>query len=174
MSRPEDRFRHEPKARPGDIFLFHRAQGLNRVITWFTRSRYYHVAIFAGGYEVIEARPRGVVRRDLRGKEGAHHYIVLPQSESAGMNALAWAESKIGDRYDHLDIFVIVAERVFRHLRINYTARNKFTCGKFIACAFSETGADLFPGRNTAGIVPANFAHFVIRGNASPALESPP
>src|SRR5205807_36613 len=38
--------------RPGDVLLFHRATGLNRVITWFTRSPYYHVAIYAGDSHV--------------------------------------------------------------------------------------------------------------------------
>ncbi len=166
MSKPEHRFQHEPKAKPGDVMLFHRAQGVNRVITWFTRSRYYHVAIYAGGYEVIEARPRGVVRRDLRGKEGARHYVVLTQDAQSGANALAWAESKIGDRYDHMDIFVIVAERIFRHLRINYTASDKFTCGEFVASAFAETGTELFPGRNISGIIPADFAVLAKRRNA--------
>ena len=39
---------------------------MNRLITWFTGSPFYHVALYAGDQHVVEARPQGVVRRDLK------------------------------------------------------------------------------------------------------------
>lgn len=149
------------KPEPGDILLFGSATGLNRVITWFTRSPYYHVALYAGDDCVIEARPRGVIRRDLRGREGAHDYVVVPTPQGKKGQALRWAEAQIGDGYDRLDVAVIVLERLFRHLHINHTPRGKFTCGEFVAMAFAEVGAPLFPDRAPAEIVPADFARYL-------------
>ncbi len=143
---------------PGDILLFHRAAGLNRFITWFTRSPYYHVAIYAGNNCVIEARPKGVVRRDLRTREGGHHFVVIADPTGKGREALNWAETKVGEGYDRADVAVIILERVFQHLHINHTPRDKFACGEFVAMAFQEVGAPLFTGRAPADIVPGDFA----------------
>src|SRR5690242_7600270 len=54
---------------PGDILLFHHARGENLAITLFTRSPFYHAAIYAGEGQVVESRPRGVVEDSLRGRE---------------------------------------------------------------------------------------------------------
>jgi len=47
------------------------------IITLVTRSPYYHVAIFDQDTFSIEARQRGVVRRDLRSTEGGHTWTCL-------------------------------------------------------------------------------------------------
>lgn len=148
--------KHPP--RPGDILLFHRATGLNRIITWFTGSPYYHVAICESEFLVVEARPKGVVRRDLRSHEGGRHYRVAPAPEGKGEAALRWALGKLGAGYDRLDIAIIVLERMFRHLHINYTPRSKFSCGEFVAMAFQQVGAPLFPDHTPAEVTPADFA----------------
>ena len=75
---------------PGDICLFYNARGLARLITWFTRSRFYHVALYTGDDCVIEARPRGVVQRDLR-SVGEHDYIIIPAPQNKGAQAIKWA-----------------------------------------------------------------------------------
>jgi hypothetical protein len=146
---------------PGDILLFYRATGLNRVITWFTRSAYYHVALYAGDHCVIEARPGGVIRRDLRGREGGHSYRVVPGPEGKGLDALRWAQERIGARYDRLDVVVIVLERVFRHLQINYTPRDRFSCGEFVALAYAEVGVTLFRDCRPTDAVPGDFARLL-------------
>ena len=146
---------------PGDILLFYNATGLNRAITWFLRSKYYHCAIYAGDGNVIEARPRGVVRRNLQSREGGHDFVVAPAPEGRGEAALAWGESKVGADYDRIDVVVIVLERVFRHLHLNYTSHDKFSCGEFVACAFENAGANLFPGKSADDIVPGDFARFL-------------
>lgn len=153
-----------PEPEPGDILLFAHARGLNRLITWFTHSQYYHVAIYAGAAHVIEARPQGVVRRDLRGPEGTHYAAVLPAPGGKGTAALAWAEGQIGAGYDRWDLLVILLEHLFRHLHLNYTPRGKFSCGEFVAEAFRHAGVDLFPGRESSEIVPADFARLLPAG----------
>ena len=86
-------------AQPGDILLFYHATGFKgRLIAWFTRSRYYHAAIYAGEGYVIEARPGGVVDRDLNGPEGGHEYVVIPAPGRRGEEALEWAKSQLGDK----------------------------------------------------------------------------
>ncbi|HET6383879.1 MAG TPA: hypothetical protein VFJ58_10845 [Armatimonadota bacterium] len=142
---------------PGDIVLFARATGLNRLITFVSRSPYYHVAIYAGDNYVIEARPKGVVSRNLKGSIGSHYGSVIPAPAGKGDAALQWARTQIGAKYDRWDTLVIILEHVFTHLHLNYTPPGRFSCGEFVTEAFRQSGVDLFPGRDSAGIDPADF-----------------
>lgn len=146
--------------KPGDILLFYRPQGITpRLISWFTRSPFYHVAIADEDLHTVEARPRGIVRRDLRKREGGHTFAVIRASESGGRAALQWATTQIGDKYDRLDILVIILEHVFKHLRLNYKAPgNQYSCAEFVATAFGKAGTSLIPERSAAELVPADFA----------------
>jgi len=141
----------------GDVLLFAHATSWNRVITFLTRSRFYHVAIYAGDYHVVEARPQGVVSRDLRGPQGTHFCAVLPNPSGKWPEALFWARSQIGAKYDRWDIGVIVLEHIFTHLHLNYAPPGRFSCGEFVARAFEQAGAPLFPDRDAADIVLGDF-----------------
>ena len=149
---------------PGDVLLFAHATGWNRVITLLTHSRFYPVAIYAGDFQVVEARPQGVVSRDLRGPEGTHFCAILPSPEGKGLAALAWAKSQIGGKYDRWDILVIVLEHIFIHLHLNYAPPGRFSCGEFVARAFEAAGFCPFPGRDAADIVPGDFGHLLPPG----------
>ncbi len=149
---------------PGDVLLFAHATGWNRLITFFTRSIFYHVAIYADDFQVVEARPQGVVSRDLRGPEGTHFCAVLPDPNRRGRAALDWAQGQIGGRYDRWDVLVIILEHVFTHLHLNYAPPGRFSCGEFVARAFEEAGARLFPDRDAADIVPGDFARLLPPG----------
>lgn len=161
LSRPKDEPAQEPQA--GDLLLFCNARKFNRLITWFTKSPYYHVAIYRGDGHVVEARPRGVVDRDLNGPDGDKSFDVIeaPHGRDKGEAALAWAIKQIGAKYDKTDIVVIVLERIFKNLKINYTNRNKFSCGEFVTCAWENAGARLFPDCSAEKVVPADFAQFL-------------
>ena len=141
---------------PGDILLFHNARGMNKLITGFTRSPFYHVGLYAGEGKAVEARTPGVIRDDLRDRK--NDFVTVPAPEGKGKAALRWAEAQIGDAYDDLDIAVIILDRLCRFLRFNYTPRDKFTCGEFVATAFDKADAPLFPERDLGSIVPADFA----------------
>ncbi len=149
----------QKKPQPGDILLFHHARGENLIITAFTRSPFYHVAIYAGDGQVIEARPGGVQKNDLRGREGI--YIVLPAPEGKGKAALAWAQSQIGAGYDNMDILIIILEHIFRQLHLNYTPNDRYTCGEFVATAFDQAGIRLFPDRDLGDVVPGDFGRLL-------------
>lgn len=147
-----------PEPAVGDILLFAHATGMNRLITFFTRSRYYHVAIYAGNAHVVEARPQGVTCRDLRGPLGTHYCAVLPAPGGKGAEALAWARQQVGAGYDRADVLVIILEHIFRRLHLNYAPPGKFSCGEFVALAYQHAGVELFPGRDPHGTDPADYA----------------
>ena len=133
------------------------------IISWVTRSPYYHVAIYEQETFTIEARQRGVVRRDLRTKEGGHSWTVIPAPEGRGEPALAWARSQIGDTFDRFDFLVILIDRVVGLLKIHYEPFGKYSCGDFVARAFREAGVVLFPEMQDADVEPADFARFLPR-----------
>ena len=119
------------------------------------------MAIFEQGTFTIEARQRGVVRRDLRSKEGGHSWTVIPAPQGYGRGALEWARSQIGAKFDRLDFLVIVMDRIFGRLKIHYEPFGKYSCAEFVARAFREAGVELFPGLQDADVEPADFARFL-------------
>jgi uncharacterized protein YycO len=153
-----------PGIRPGDVLLFNRAKGLNRLITWFTKSPYYHVGISMGNNEVVEARPRGVVVRDLTGPDGDKRFEIIPREqfgEETSLRALEWAKTQIGDGYDPFNVLSIVLDRTFTCCAINASLPNHWACGEFVVTAFEEAGKPLFD-KPTAAVVPADFAQFLL------------
>ncbi len=149
-------------ARPGDILLFDQPRGgLGAIISLVTRSTYYHVAIFERDTFSIEARQRGVVRRDLRTKEGGHTFRVIPAPEGRGPVALDWARAKIGSKFDRLDFLVILVDRVVTRLRLHYHGFGAYSCGEFVTKAYTAAGVRLFPDLNDDDVEPADFARFL-------------
>ena len=144
-------------AKPGDILLFHRAQGINRIITAFSRSRYYHVGIYAGGYYVVESRPTGVQRRDLRIPGSGQWFRVIPMPSEHGQPALEWAKAQIGDGYAVFSVFGLIFGRLLRRFEINIRQRDKFSCGELVVKAFAHAGVSLFPSREAEVVAPWDF-----------------
>ncbi len=146
-------------ARPGDILIFRNAMKWNRLITWLTRSRYYHVGIYAGDHHVVEARPRGVICRDLFGPDGDRYFDVIPAPQGKGSRALAWARTKLGADYDKSDAIAITLNQLFnlRFPILNRFSQNEYSCGEFVALAFRHAGVPLFRGRDPKLVVPAEF-----------------
>jgi uncharacterized protein YycO len=154
-----------PRARPGDILLFNRAKGTNRLVSWFTESKYYHVGISLGENHVVEARLRGVVIRDLLGPDGDKRFEIVPFENVGGQEtALAardWALTQLGDGYDVLDALTIVLDKFFGRTTFNFTLPGHWTCGEFVATAFEKADHDLFPDWPANSIVPEDFTRFL-------------
>ncbi len=121
------------------------------------------MAIFERDTFTIEARQRGVVRRDLRSKEGGHSWTVIPAPDACGPKALDWARSQIGDTFDRFDFLVILLDRIVGRLRIHYEPFGRYTCGELVVRAFREAGCVLFPDLEDADVEPADFARYVPR-----------
>lgn len=150
-------------AQPGDLFLFTRARGLNKLITAFSHSPFYHVALYAGGPFVVEARPRGVVRRDLRGPDGDKVFSVVPApcSREKAIEALQWAESKVGLGYDPLNVGVLVLDRALPWLQIPARHNNSYACGELVVEALRQAGFDPLPGTEAADALPSDFMKYL-------------
>ena len=152
---------------PGSIALFYRPRGTAVLISLFTKSPYYHVAIVLNKNELIEALPRGVVRSAIAEKRREHFYLIPPPSNEAAQSAIKWAESKLGDGYDPADLIAIAFDRIFAHLHVYLAHRDRFTCGEFVATAYEKAGHTLIPDADPEVVVPADFEPLLARG-ASP------
>lgn len=152
-------------AKPGDILLFYRARGINRIITAFSRSRYYHVGIYAGEFWVVESRPKGVVKRDLRQPGGGRHFRVIaaPGGREVGEEALEYASRQIGDGYAVWSVFALVFDRIFEFAHLNLRQRDRFSCGELVVKAFAHAGKRLFPQREAEVVAPWDFAQLLPR-----------
>ena len=144
---------------PGDLLLFHNARGMNRMITVFTGSPFYHVALYASEDTAIEATLKGVGYRDLR--RPGNSYVVVPAPAGNGRAALAWAKTQIGAAYDGFDLVIIVLDKLFRRIHFNYTSPGKYSCGEFVESAYEHGGARLIPDRDLDDVVPGDYARYV-------------
>lgn len=151
-------------ASPGDILLFHHARGLNRLITTFSGSRYYHVGLYAGGQCVIESRVKGVSIRDMSDARIRLRFRVIPSpgGPEVGLAALDWAQSKLGERYAYFSIFALIFDRTVDKLigpvDIVWRQRDRVSCGEFVAQAYEAAGEVLFPGVESDAVAPWDFA----------------
>jgi uncharacterized protein YycO len=146
--------------KPGDILLFCHARGLSRLIPWFTDSRYYHCALYEGDGRVVEARPSGVVRRDLT-QCSDMAFRIIPMPEEHGQVALDYARCCLGRNYDVIDVFFIILRHYFPQVPITYSNHNSFVCSELVVNAWRRAGLDLFPRRKSSLIIPADFERFL-------------
>lgn len=151
--------------RPGDILLFYHPERFrSRLIAWFTRSPFYHVALYEGGGKVIEARIPEVMRRDLYTQRDGFRFVVVPAPSCAARErALAWARERIGAPYHMEGLAIYIVGRTLHLLPLLCRLLcprecERFVCGDFVVRAFLAAGITLFPGRHPAEIVPADFA----------------
>jgi len=101
------------------------------------------------------------VRRDLRTREGGHTFTVIPAPEGKGRLALYWARARIGTKFDRLDFLVILIDRVVTRLRLHYHAFGTYSCGEFVAKAYTAAGVRLFPDLEDDDVEPADFTRFL-------------
>lgn len=145
---------------PGDIILFAQATGYSKVIPWFTKSRYYHCALYEGNNCVLEARPSGVVRRDIK-REAGNIVRIIPMPNKSGADAVSFAEKCLGANYDPLDILFIVLRQCFPKSRFTYSNHKRFVCSELVVLAWRSAGIDLFPDCSPDTIRPGDFAQFL-------------
>ena len=157
--------------RPGDVLLFYRPRrGRDYIIRVLTHSPFYHAALFDSPGYVLEARPAGVGRNSLAGREDG--FVIVPAPEGKGADALAWARTQIGAHFDRKDFVVIFLEHLFVGWHINYAPLNRYTCAELVTKAFRSVGFDPFPGRENSEIDPTDWAKFLPVANGNEVKQA--
>ena len=155
------------KASPGDILLFHNASGWNRLIPFFSGSRYHHVGLFAGEGRVIESRVTGVILRDMNEAKVRLRFRVIPApgGPEVGRVALDWAQTQVGAKYAFGSIIGLIFDRLFERVLgradIVWRQRDRVSCGELVAQAFLHAGVELFPGVVPEAVAPWDFARLL-------------
>jgi hypothetical protein len=169
INSPGARHRALENASPGDIVLFHHARGWNRLITRFSGSRYYHVALYAGDQCVIESRVTGVKMRDVSQAKLRLHFRVIPApgGPEVGRAALDWTLGQMGKRYAYFSIGALILdrclERLFGPMDIVWRQRERVSCGELVAQAYEAAGMKLFPDQESEEVAPWDFAQLIRR-----------
>ena len=153
-------------ASAGDILLFYRPRGLGVLVSLLTRSPYYHVALAIDSKRIVEALATGVVQSNIASKRGERFLIIPGPAKQSAPRAVSWATSKIGDGYDPTDLLAIALERTFKRLQIHFVTGDRYTCGEFVAMAFTKAGLVLFPDLDPEEVIPADFARLLPDGVA--------
>jgi hypothetical protein len=143
---------------PGDLLLFYGGRQLGWWIERVTRSPFYHVALYDGDGYVVDAVPRGVVRRPLADGTTGTRFVVARAPEARGEDALSWVKTQIGRRFDAPGMLVVLASLALGNRPFRYRPTRRFTSSHLVVAAFRAAGVDLAPGRNPALVTPADLA----------------
>lgn len=100
----------------GDI-LFYKSRGsiTDRIIAWFTGSRYVHVGIALDNRNQIEARSNGVIRSIIaKDRVGAIWKMPDPPLDAEQLTrALVWLQMNVGKQYSYVAILDSVIEKIY-------------------------------------------------------------
>jgi len=125
----------------GDIVLVRNRGLIAWLIRVITKSPYDHIGIFSSPSEVIEAKPKGVLKSDFADCIRDRSFVVyrLKNEKKFSVNkAIAFAESFVGDEYDFFQIFKILFKFLFKRKRNDNN--RAWTCSELVAEAYREGG----------------------------------
>lgn len=123
--------------RAGDVLFFRGASPISKLISWFTKSPYTHVALALGDGRIIESdrfvntRIRHLTDEDVFDIHRLHD--ATPESLNL---ACMVAQSFEGARYDYLQIAGIAVRLLFRWDKTLFNRANYFICSELIDVSF--------------------------------------
>jgi uncharacterized protein YycO len=155
---------------PGDFILTHRYHNWYSDLISFgqgirfqgKRRPYAHWshAAFITGYdgEIIEARGRGIIRQNIHEyKDREYHYVHLNYEMSDRLQAIAFAESCLGDGYGFLTI-IALALTIMTPAGIEFGLNGTEICSALVASCL-ERGPYIFP-KGAISMMPADLAEY--------------
>lgn len=165
-----------PPIESGDILFYTGSHSFfDRLISWWTKSSYVHVAIANDATYQIEARASGIIRSKIEPEHlGAVFSIrecvmqhdsdidaaLAPGVDKMIVLALVWLVGKIGCDYSWSDIGVAIAERYKRHFF--FIQPQHYDCSALAAEFLVRVGFQLLMGDyDPAEITPGKLATFL-------------
>lgn len=124
------------EAMKGGKLLLMRGRGFKAAfIRWYTRSKYAHCAfLYPDGQTIVESYPgRGVHITKLKDWDGITTCEVPGMTDEQWVRLFAWAESKVGAKYDWPSIFSFL-------MRNKPDSDDKWFCSEFCHAAFKAAG----------------------------------
>jgi len=158
---------------PGSIGLTHIGGGLGAVIRLGqllngARPRYArwtHALIAVGDGTIVQAQPGGAVRvPEVDAGEGREITWWLPDLPARARDAAAeHATALVGTPYSFADYAALAALRLrldlLAHgLRDYVAASGHLICSQLVDLAYTRAGVELFPGRRSGDVTPADLA----------------
>ena len=151
--------------KPGDILLFKGEDGISKIITWGTGSKYSHVAIcvFPEMNLAIEAMTRGGVRaRDIRKIKTDYDVYRIKEGYAYGLGAtMSHLVSKLNLKYDYLGVVFLGILKLLAKIGIplkkaanNWQKDRDYFCSELCYEAFHKGGGlDIVPDVPEADII---------------------
>ena len=128
-----------------------------------TRSRWNHASNIVdsgdGPFEVVEATGSGVVRSRLFSTKDEIRIIHVKYSdEEDRLNALAWAEARVGVRYGYFNAFMCGVNNVLAGLNLAIKKTDSIICSELVAESLEKAGFDF--GQDSSQVSPGDLATY--------------
>lgn len=150
---------------PGDVVLFHN-RGFNLMtflIQLTTRSKWNHAAIVVAvegdRVKIAEATSRGVLHAYL--DEKADELLVIEtdfDDEEDRMDAVAWAEARVGVRYGYFNAFMCGLNNVLAGLNLAIKKTDAIICSELVTEALEHAGFDFT--KDSSQVSPGDLASY--------------
>lgn len=148
------------KLRTGDLIFF-KSYGsiIEKLIQFFTRSEYVHVACFTGNNTIVEAMREGVREREF--KESwlnemnivQRHKYATPVQLNRAINFML---SQVGKKYDFLGLVGIAYALVFKKKNNILDSKNRYWCSELVADGYHYSGLAVGCSKKTYKVSPAD------------------
>jgi hypothetical protein len=123
----------------GDV-VFYKAKGvIGRIICFVTRSPYSHVALAVDSDTILESN-RFIATRLANIDNGVIHHVYRLEgvTEEQRKNAVSYAMTTLGTKYDYLQILGLFFRYVLRFNYLTFNTYNRFICSENIDYSFIQ------------------------------------
>ncbi|AIF71971.1 enoyl-CoA hydratase/carnithine racemase-like [Bacillus phage Riley] len=146
---------------PADVIFYRPTSFIGRVISFFTKSPYSHVALAIDSNTLIEAN-RFIKTRVVPieyDKNITHVYRLTDITPEEREEIVAIAKSFEGSDYDYAQIFEMLFRIVFNIKRTIFNNQSKLTCSEIVDKSFYIAGIDRKDAENLYDVTPEELLH---------------
>jgi uncharacterized protein YycO len=128
-----------------DIIIYKASGIIGNLISFISKAKYTHVAIYLSENKIIESTWRGVKINQFKDEKGIEIYSFTNLSEENREKIIQFIMSKINSKYDYSLLLTIIFERWFGVKPLD--KQDAYICSELIDMAYNSIGIDIFKGR---------------------------
>lgn len=145
----------------GDLILLKNDSILSRIIKFFSKSEYSHVAVYLEDGFVIESDWGGVQISHLRKYKSVEYdvYYHAKMDKDKAEMLTQWMLGQVGSRYDYGGIFGILLNKLGLTKKNHWDDKASYWCCELVADAYLNVGLKVCAREETWLVSPGDLAN---------------